>query len=300
MSNIFNLRDHHAFTTTFIKVATAAPLTPVQLFFRSLSKRDWTFTYSDSGSVYRAASKHLDALKQNFKELENVFTPEERNLATYGLTEFVDTSRTNFYDELRLYSGEPAESIKFFGVEQFILNGSDTTAVKKLCDIHLDIEEIKNMLNLGVRDYRLSLIYSPYMVRQSSLFKKFSDKTGQVNKLFKFIAVSSKLEKAIDNFFKTHSDKELNLYFKVKAFGSIQDTKRVERIWMDVLENNQPKPFMIIDSAAIALSDCHSHNAVVDNTNSRHELIIEYFNRQVSEKNIELAKAYLAKLDKVL
>lgn len=250
MEDLFNLQSQLEFVDRYLELAEQPTYTPVELFYSSLHRRDWTFTYSDDGSVVRAGYKHLKELQAQFTTLcqTGAISPSDIELTKPLLNEFVPDIEPATLARIKELEGK-FPTIKVNLCHKLIELGQPPIKTRLLRRIHNAFIILPELLkNVGSTRGRDMFVYSPYMIAPRNLNHTVYNGTyGKI--MYGHVAISKKAEEAIYDLFHGFNTKEIEEYLYTTLYSYIPgvDLRNVD------MNDGTFKRHLVVGKALIAL-----------------------------------------------
>lgn len=287
MPHFFDLHAQLAFVNHYLTIAREPSFTRAELFYQSLMRRDWTFTYADDRNAWLAGSRHLRELKEKFNDLvQNRDLGYAEIEATKPLLEEyvgdIPTATRKLMDE---WSGKRVKlnSNRCYELIQRDLGPELTIRIQEvdyaLRDINLSLH------NLGNCDNRDMLVYSPHMIPAKQLASTiYKDELGKM--MYGHVAISRSAVREIDQFFQNFNNLEIEAYLTTMRHSY----SRADALTIDMGDGTH-KRFIRVGNAVIALNPNSKPLVEVES-----DIMRELYGRYVSEETIAKVEAYRLKL----
>lgn len=287
MQYIFNLHSQLAFVNLYLTYAREPAFTEVELFYQSLSRRDWTYTYSDDRRAWLAGSKHLRELKETYAKLCGTgdLGRMEIDVTKPLLEEFVIDIPEETNKKIKEWSGKQVklDSNTCYQLIQCELHPEMTLTIKRI-DNALGALDLM-VMNLGELDGRDQLIYSPHMIPARDLASTiYATDLGKA--MYNHVAISRKAVQAIDKLFQDFTNAEIEAYLTFMPYNQ----SRASAVSVDMGDGTR-KRFMQLGKAMIALNP----NAVPFERQAN-DMMAQLYGRRVTEETIAKVEKYREQL----
>lgn len=292
---LLDLNDQKRFLDTFLDIATEPPFTPKQMFFRSLLRRDWTYTMSDDRKVHVSGDKHLRELRQQYENLKLTGQLHEPEMVVinYCLQEMVLDIPENYKALMDGQAGRDVE-LDINPCVQFIAKDLPPRTTFDIVELHRRLLEVRGLLqNLGKLDYgRRVFVYSPHMILQKFLIDSvYSTSFGRTQ--YAHVAISEEAEHAIKRLFDQFTPESFNLY--VNIMGSKTDSVDLLNILTAENHNGDTRhTHLRLGDALIALP--HWYEPFAPNREYQTKL----YRRDIDRHTLALFRKYRAELETLI
>lgn len=287
MPHFFDLHAQLAFVNHYLTIAREPSFTRAELFYQSLMRRDWTYTYSDDRSTWLAGSRHLRELKEKFNDLiQNRDLGYAEIEATKPLLEeFVTDIPAETRKKMDEWSGKRVKlnPNRCFELIQRDLGPELTVSIQRVDDALRDMSMLLG--NLGNTECRDQFVYSPHMIPAKQLASTvYKAELGKI--MYGHVAISRMAVRAIDQFFQDFNNLEIEAYLTTMRHSY----SRADGITVDMGDGTR-KRFMRVGRAMIALNPNSEPLAEVES-----DIMRELYGRYVSDATIAKVEAYRLKL----